>query len=88
MEEIKNEETAKKKVNATGILKTVLSAIVILLFVTFAFGAGYMTARNSLDKDIEKIDYILNAYRKYYYDERDDVVDIFADALWTSIPII
>ena len=79
--DIKKEEKTGSKNRSAAIMKITLSAVFVSIFIALAFGAGFMTARLSLNEDIEKIDYILNMYRKYYYDEKDDVVKIFADAL-------
>ena len=42
---------------------------------------GYSTRYATEDKDIRSIRYILDCYKKYYYFEQDDVVDIIAGAL-------
>ena len=81
MENKDNVKDIENKSRSGNVLKTALIVVAALIFATLSFGAGYGVSRLSLNEDIETINYILDMYRKYYYDEQEDVVGIFSDAL-------
>ena len=61
--------------------KKILLSVVSVIVVIVTFIAGFVVSRATLNKDINDIDYILSMYRRYYYDEQEDVISLFADAL-------
>lgn len=73
------EEKQKNKMSGRG--KKVLCAIFATIVLVLSFLGGYYTRYATENKDIRSIRYILDCYKKYYYFEENDVVDIFADAL-------
>lgn len=77
---MEEKDYSKTKTNKKS-LKIALSVIFAAVFIALGFGAGFLTSRLTLDKDLDKIDFILDNYRKYYYDEKENVVGIFSDAL-------
>ena len=62
-------------------LKKILTPIICTIVLALAFGAGFLTSRLTLQKELNDIEYILAMYRAYYYEEADDVVGVFADSL-------
>ena len=61
--------------------KIAIKIVVALLVAGGCFALGFITSRASLSKELGDINYIIGMYRKYYYDEKEDVVGIFADSL-------
>lgn len=61
--------------------KKVLLSIISVIVVLLTFGAGFLTSRLTQQKELNDLNYILEMYRRYYYDEQEDVVGIFADSL-------
>lgn len=59
----------------------VVISIVSVFAVLISFSAGFIVSRATLDKDLNDINYILSMYRQYYYDEKEDVIGLFADSL-------
>ena len=80
-EYIEQNAAPSKKTERQIFKRYILPAICAVVLTGVGFLGGFITSRATLDKDIEKIDFILQNYRKYYYDEQSDVVGIFADAL-------
>ena len=79
-----NEQGSKLKTEnkTNGVFKKkILPVILAAAFTGAGFAGGYITSRATLDKDIDAIDFILDNYHKYYYEEQSDVVGVFADAL-------
>ncbi len=62
-------------------LKATLFTLVIVAMIGLSFGAGFWVSRITIQPELNDINYILDMYRKYYYDEKSDVVGIFADSL-------
>ena len=71
----------EKTQNKNKTVKRIISAVVAVFVVALSFTGGYFTRYATEDKDIRSIRYILDCYKKYYYFEQDDVVDIIAGAL-------
>lgn len=70
-----------KNQNGNKTAKRIISAVVAVLLIVASFAGGYFTRYATEDKEIRSIRYILDCYKKYYYFEQDDVVDIIAGAL-------
>lgn len=64
-----------------GKIKKIIIACTSVLVAVAVFFGGYLVGRNAFDKDIETINYILEMYKKYYYEESDDIVGLVEDAL-------
>ena len=71
----------EKTQNKNKTVKRIISAVVAVFVVALSFTGGYFTRYATEDKEIRSIRYILDCYKKYYYFEQDDVVDIIAGAL-------
>ena len=63
------------------ILNAILITLVIVIPTGLSFGLGFWVARATIQPELNDINYIIEMYRKYYYDEKSDVVGIFADSL-------
>ena len=78
---IKSEEENQNETNKRNIRKRVGAILIAVVYAVFVFWAGFIVSRLTLDEDIRTIDYILGMYKQFYFDESDDVVSLFADAL-------
>ena len=74
-------ETDEKKLKRRKIIKRIIIPVICVVAAAAVFFCGFMTSRLTLRKELEEIDYIIGMYRKYYYDEKEDVVGIFAKSL-------
>ena len=63
------------------ILTKIIIAVLAVLIAGLGFGAGFWVSRLTLQNELDDINFIIEMYRKYYYDEQEDVVGIFADSL-------
>ena len=75
------DDSYERQQKSKKIVKRVLFSLAAVAILAVGFLGGFLTSRATLDPDIEKIDFILDMYRKHYYDEQEDVVGIFAEAL-------
>lgn len=62
--------------------KKTLIVIVSVIVVSITFGIGFFVGRNSYSDDINTVNYILSMYKKYYYEETDDLVGTIEGALF------
>jgi len=62
-------------------VKKILTPIIIAVVVAAAFGSGFWVSRLTLQGELNDLNYIIEMYRRYYYDEQEDIVGIFADSL-------
>ena len=62
-------------------LKNTLIAISAIMMSAVVFLGGYLVGRSAFDKDIETVNYILGMYKKYYYEETNDLVGVIENAL-------
>lgn len=62
--------------------KKTLIVIVSVIVVSITFGIGFFVGRNSYSDDIDTVNYILSMYKKYYYEETDDLVGAIEGALF------
>ncbi|MBR7136363.1 MAG: hypothetical protein IKD14_04470 [Clostridia bacterium] len=70
----------EKKDNFKGI-KIALGIFLSVLLPTLAFFMGFVVGQRAYPEDIETINYIIDMYKKHYYEESDDIVQIIEDAL-------
>ncbi len=62
-------------------LKNTLIVIAAVMTSAVIFLGGYLVGKNTFDKDIETVNYIITMYKKYYYEETDDLVGVIENAL-------
>ncbi len=62
-------------------VKKILKGVLIGAIAVFVFFGGFFVGRVTLDKDVKTISYIVSMYKKYYYEETDDIVGVFTSAL-------
>lgn len=62
--------------------KRIIIVICSVAIVAGTFFCGYFVGRSGLDEDVRTISYIVNMYKKYYYERSDDIVGLFEDALF------
>ncbi len=62
--------------------KRIIIVICSVAIVVGTFFCGYFVGRSGLDEDVRTISYIVNMYKKYYYERSDDIVGLFEDALF------
>lgn len=62
-------------------IKITIIVVVACAISALSFWGGYFTYRLSVREEMYDINYIIDMYRKYYYDEEDNVVGIFSSSL-------
>lgn len=62
-------------------LKIALLSICAVIIGVGVFFAGYNVGRSALDPDVQTLNYIISMYKKYYYEQTDDIVGVFEKAL-------
>lgn len=61
--------------------KKIISCAVALLLLCGTFFIGYFVGKGTLDGDLRAINYIITSYKKYYYEQSDDIIGLIEDAL-------
>ncbi len=61
--------------------KKIITAVGLTVIICLTFGIGFLVGRNSYSDDINTVNYILSMYKKYYYEETDDLIGAIEDAL-------
>lgn len=59
------------------IITVVLSCVIFLA----TFLVGFLIGRGTIDEDVATFNYIITHYKKYYYEETDDIIGVIEDAL-------
>lgn len=62
--------------------KRILIVICSVVIIAGTFFCGYFVGKSGLDEDVKTISYIVNMYKKYYYEKSNDIVGLFEDALF------
>lgn len=62
-------------------VKITLISVCSVIVACGVFFAGFLTGRNALDKDVQTLNYIITMYKKYYYEESDDIIGLIEGVL-------
>ncbi len=63
-------------------VKIALVSVCGVLVAAGVFFAGFFTGRSALDKDVATLNYIISMYKKYYYEEQDDIIGLVESVLF------
>ena len=59
--------------------RKVVYILISVFVVALSFGAGFLTSRLTLDRDVYDLDFIIKTYKKYYYEQESNLIGVFAD---------
>lgn len=62
-------------------VKTALISVCCVIVAAGVFVAGFFTGRSALDKDVATLNYIITMYKRYYYEETDDIIGLVESVL-------
>lgn len=64
------------------VVKRIIGGLIAVLVIVATFISGFFTAKNYyLTNELESIKFIIDTYKKYYYQEQENLPHLFADAL-------
>lgn len=61
--------------------KKIITVVLSCVFFVATFFIGFLIGRGTIDEDVATFNYIITHYKKYYYEEADDIIGVIEDAL-------